>query len=524
MTIEVTNSRMDYTGNGSTATYAYTFPIYQDSDLLVTKRDTSGNETTLVLTTDYTVTGAGESAGGTITLVAGNLTSGYHLTIQRVRPLTQSTAFRNQQTFYPENHETTFDNQVMVDQQQQDLIDRSVKLPATVSASVFDPTLPAEIIDSGSAGKAIAVNDTYDGLQMGPSLGDIANAAANAAAAAASAAAAATSETNAATSATAAASSASSAASSVAAILFNSVVKKATADSPITLTNSDRGKFYEIDSSAGDVTINLPSIATLTTPWTIAIKKEDAGAHTITIARASTDTIDGATSTTLTVSGSGYVFVPNTTSSPKNYDTMYFGAGTTPADNSVTTAKIVDLAVTTAKINDLAVTTGKLAAGAVTLANLATAFFPSGAVHLDTGNGHGSTNTKIRRFANIRQNDSDAITYADSSTDGASFTVSENGLYFIEYCEYAPSGNPTTTVFGISLNSAVLTTNISSVTYAQGKRAISQVLVGNNVYGSIGLMIYLAANDVIRPHTDTTGSPSESSNTIFRMSEILRMP
>lgn len=51
------------------------------------------------------------------------------------------------------------------------------------------------------------------------------------------------------------------------------------------------------------------------------------------------------------------------------------------ADNSVTTAKIVnlavttakidDLAVTTGKINDLAVTTGKIAAGAVTPAKLA---------------------------------------------------------------------------------------------------------------------------------------------------------
>lgn len=138
MTISSTSHRMDYTGNGATSSYSYNFRIFSDTDLLVTKRDTSNIETTLVLNTDYTVSGAGDS-NGSITLTTV-LALNNHLTIRRVRPLTQGTDIRNQGDFYAEIHEDAFDHFVMIDQQQQEEIDRSIRLPETVTG--VDANMP----------------------------------------------------------------------------------------------------------------------------------------------------------------------------------------------------------------------------------------------------------------------------------------------------------------------------------------------------------------------------------------------
>lgn len=142
MTIASTNNRNDYTGNGATAIYPYGFKIFSATDLLVTKRDTDDVETTLVVNTDYTVSGVGVTAGGNVTLTAGNLPTSYALTIRRVRPLTQNTDIRNQGDFFAEIHEDAFDGMVMIDQQQQEELDRSMKIPETITGVSIDLPIP----------------------------------------------------------------------------------------------------------------------------------------------------------------------------------------------------------------------------------------------------------------------------------------------------------------------------------------------------------------------------------------------
>lgn len=164
MTVSSETSRVEYTGNGATSVYAYTFKIFDESELLVTRRDTNDVETTLVLNTDYTVSGVGVTSGGNVTLTAGNLTSGYVLTIRRVRELKQETEFRNQSEFYPELHETAFDKLVMIDQQQQDELNRSLKLAETIDPADFDPTLPSDL----PALSFVQVNDDATGFTAGP--------------------------------------------------------------------------------------------------------------------------------------------------------------------------------------------------------------------------------------------------------------------------------------------------------------------------------------------------------------------
>jgi len=181
MSLSNANNRNDYVGNGSVDTYNYTFRIFDDDDIEVIVRDTSDVETVLTKTTHYSVTGVGGVNGGTIPLVngafdwidaEGDLKVDYVLTIRRVIPLVQETDIRNQGAFFPEIHEDQFDKLVMIDQQQQDELDRSLKLPVTVNPSTFSGVLPAGLV--GNPGASIIVNPTGDGLDAGPTVVSVA--------------------------------------------------------------------------------------------------------------------------------------------------------------------------------------------------------------------------------------------------------------------------------------------------------------------------------------------------------------
>lgn len=164
--------RNDYLGDGSTEVYAYGFKIYDESELLVIVRDTDDVETTLTLTTDYTVDGVRDSDGGEITLVdddqdwldaEGDLKTGYTLTIRRILPYTQTTDIRNQGTFYPETHEDALDRIVMLVQQLANDVAGAIKLPQTVDPADYTMRLP---VLTGQAGKLVAVNATEDGFEL----------------------------------------------------------------------------------------------------------------------------------------------------------------------------------------------------------------------------------------------------------------------------------------------------------------------------------------------------------------------
>lgn len=152
--VSTTTPRNDYVGNGSTATYSYTFRIFDATDLRVTRRDNVTNvETALSYPGDYSVTGVNKAAGGTITLVGGNLTSGHILTIRFDRTPRQSTDLRNQGSFFPETHEAKFDELTKYAQQNKDVLDRALKLPETEAGTPAYTTLP---VASARANKFMA--------------------------------------------------------------------------------------------------------------------------------------------------------------------------------------------------------------------------------------------------------------------------------------------------------------------------------------------------------------------------------
>lgn len=133
MTISTTASRISHNGNGVTTAFSFPYRFLTNADLTVIKVAANGTETTLVLNTDYTVTGADNDAGGTVTVGTAPL-SGQRIVIFRSMGITQEVDYITGDSFPAETHERALDRLTMIAQQQQDAIDRSAKLSETSTA------------------------------------------------------------------------------------------------------------------------------------------------------------------------------------------------------------------------------------------------------------------------------------------------------------------------------------------------------------------------------------------------------
>jgi len=139
MTVSSTTRRKEYTGNSSTTEFAYDFKIFEDSDLTVTLHTiASGAETILTLNTDYTVSGEGTESGGNVTTVS-TYSSDYKIIIERILPLTQETDYIEGDDFPAESHEEALDRMVMICQQIQAKIDRSLVQGTSATSSLSLP-------------------------------------------------------------------------------------------------------------------------------------------------------------------------------------------------------------------------------------------------------------------------------------------------------------------------------------------------------------------------------------------------
>ena len=145
MTVSTTIIKNFHNGNASTTNFAYQFRILEDTDLLVIIRTNStGAETTKTLSTHYTVAGAGDASGGSITFTGGNIpASGETVVIRRNVPQTQAIDYIANDPFPAETHEEGLDRGTMVAQQVAEESDRSIKLSRTNTMTSTEFTVGA---------------------------------------------------------------------------------------------------------------------------------------------------------------------------------------------------------------------------------------------------------------------------------------------------------------------------------------------------------------------------------------------
>jgi len=167
MTISSTTVRNSYSGDNSTTTFSYTFKIFADSDIQVIIRSANGTETTKTITTHYTVTGAGNSGGGSVIFTSGNIpTSTQTVVLRRNIPQTQAIDYIANDPFPAESHEEGLDRATMAIQQLQEEVTRSLKLSKTNTMTSTEFTVGA----SDRANKILAF-DTNGELSVTQELG-----------------------------------------------------------------------------------------------------------------------------------------------------------------------------------------------------------------------------------------------------------------------------------------------------------------------------------------------------------------
>jgi len=268
MTISSTSNKAQFSGSGTTGPFPFTFKVFDSGDLDIIKTSSLGVDTTLTITTHYTVSlnaDQNNNPGGSVTLVS-SLAVGETLTILRTVDATQETDIANGGGFYPEVIENALDRVTMLCQQNAEVISRAVVAGATEDPQMFIQS----IYDSEANASASA-----------------ASASASATAASGYATSAATSATNAAASAVAAAASAANAEAGVQTQLATRFTAGGTADA-ITGTLSPAIASYaaglRVTATPGGAntvtgpTLNLNSLGTKT------VKKRDSGGTKVVLA------------------------------------------------------------------------------------------------------------------------------------------------------------------------------------------------------------------------------------------------
>lgn len=137
-------------------------------------------------------------------------------------------------------------------------------------------------------------------------------------------------------------------------------------------------------------------------------------------------------------------------------------------------------------------------------------------IRLNASNSYGTTNTAIRRFLNVNTLQGSDITYADSSTLGASFTINAAGVYAISYSDVFPSAY----WIGISLNTSQPNTSVFNLPVGE---VLAAAAAAGNLYGvNCSACLYLSAGSVIRPHgsTGASGTSAQSAPTQFCIAKV----
>lgn len=168
MTVSATETRVSYSGNGSTTAFSYPHKFYRNADLIVYLVAADGSlvgDAPQVLNTDYTVTGALEDAGGEVTMVTAPA-SGRTLIIVNDPQIIQDKNYVNADDFPAESHEDALDRLTKICQRLSDRLDRAAVVPdwssdePPTSTEILDAATNAFASETAAAASADAADDS----------------------------------------------------------------------------------------------------------------------------------------------------------------------------------------------------------------------------------------------------------------------------------------------------------------------------------------------------------------------------
>lgn len=171
ITISDISPRIQYTATAGQTSFTVPFEFFDDDDLVVVNTNSGGVDTTLTkaaspsTVTQYSVTGAGVTGGGSITLGAG-ATLNDKYTITRNVPIARSTDFATTGVFPIDSLNTELDKIVAMMQQQGVDINLSPRASSTTS------TAYGLIFPELQANKILSVNSDGDTLIFTQEIGN----------------------------------------------------------------------------------------------------------------------------------------------------------------------------------------------------------------------------------------------------------------------------------------------------------------------------------------------------------------
>lgn len=130
--------RVQYVAAVSQTAFAYPFPIFEDADLVVIV-----DGVTKTLTTDYTVSGAGDDTGGTVTFLSGQA-AGAIVTIYRDIAIERTSDFQANGPLSSATFNDELDRLTLVQQQLESKVDRAVYMSQDDEGSAGDQVLPSK--------------------------------------------------------------------------------------------------------------------------------------------------------------------------------------------------------------------------------------------------------------------------------------------------------------------------------------------------------------------------------------------
>lgn len=143
MTVSTTASRISYTGDDTTDALSFPYPVQAEGDLVVIETViATGVETTQTITTDYTVSIAGDGSSATVTPVS-TFASTTTWTIYRDPAVTQTTDYQDNDSLPAASIEDMADKNVMIAQRLSDRIDRTLEQPEGDTANIG--ALPSKV-------------------------------------------------------------------------------------------------------------------------------------------------------------------------------------------------------------------------------------------------------------------------------------------------------------------------------------------------------------------------------------------